>query len=147
MTERVRTVGAILVNQRGEILLQQRDDKPDLPFAGCWTTFGGRVEPGETPDEAMQRELLEEIELAPALRLWKVYDKPSTRAPEHITVEQYLYVGRLDREAADIIRHEGQDHAFFGLDDLNEIPIAFGFEPVFREFFETYLAAYLRDGR
>jgi 8-oxo-dGTP diphosphatase len=51
-------VSAIPVNPQGKILLQQRDDRPDLRYPGCWTTFGGAIEDGETPIEAMRRELL-----------------------------------------------------------------------------------------
>ncbi len=126
-------VGAILVNPAGRILLQQRENKPGLMYPGCWTTFGGTVEPGETPDEAMRRELLEEIELEPAMRLWKVWDNPI--ASTGVVVEQYVYVGSIDLEADDITLNEGQALAFFGPDDLDTLPIAFGFGRVFREFF------------
>lgn len=140
MTEIVlfQSVGAILRNSRGQILLQQRDDKPDLSFAGCWTTLGGRVEEGETPDEAVRRELLEEIELAPDMTLWKVFEHQHEAAGVTVKVERYVYVGAIDREVDEITLNEGQALGFFLLADIDTLPIAFGFESMFKEYFEVF---------
>lgn len=128
------TVGAILVNAAGKILIQQRDEKPGLKYPGYWTTFGGKVEAGEHPDEAMRRELLEEIELAPELRLWKTRQFTEQVHGGLVVVEQWLYIGRVDLPAEAITLNEGQALGFFGLDDLDTIPIAFGLKAVFEEF-------------
>ncbi|MBZ0297789.1 MAG: NUDIX domain-containing protein [Anaerolineae bacterium] len=135
MKQRVLTVGAILVNPAGKILIQQRDEKPGLKYPGYWTTFGGKVEDGEHPDEAMRRELLEEIELEPEVHLWKVREFTEEFEGEPVLVEQWLYTGHIDRDAAHIMLNEGQALGFFGADDLDELPIAFGLKSVFREFF------------
>jgi 8-oxo-dGTP diphosphatase len=138
MTEQVglRCVAALPCNRKGQILLQQRDNKPGLPFAGYWTTFGGAIEDGETPDEAMRRELLEEIELELPLKLWKVFEHLQRNG--QLVVEQYVYVGWIDRAAEDIKLNEGQALGYFGLDDMDKLPIAFGFETLFREFFAVW---------
>jgi 8-oxo-dGTP diphosphatase len=130
-------VGAILYNGQGEILLQLRDDKPEIIFPNHWTTLGGRIEPGESPAEAMRRELMEEIEIAPTLTLWQVVENPIMFHENQIVVEQYFFVGELDCDADTIHLHEGQVVRFFGPDDLTDLPIAFGFEAYFRAFFET----------
>jgi cytidyltransferase-like protein len=44
-------------------LLMKRDDIPSIPEPGMWALFGGRMEDGETPYEAVVREVLEETEL------------------------------------------------------------------------------------
>src|SRR5437762_3366486 len=54
------TVGVIIVNERGEILMQLRDDKPDIADPGCWAVPGGGVDPGESLEEAARRGILEE---------------------------------------------------------------------------------------
>lgn len=56
----VRGVGAVVVED-GRILLVCRGRPPQ---AGRWSVPGGRVEPGETPQEAVVRELVEETGLA-----------------------------------------------------------------------------------
>jgi 8-oxo-dGTP pyrophosphatase MutT (NUDIX family) len=134
-------VNAIPLNPEGKILLQQRDDRPDLSFPGCWTTFGGAVEEGETPDEAIRRELLEEIELELPMKLWRVDDYHIERSGQKIVYKSHTYVGRIDRAAAEIKLNEGQALGYFGLEDLDNLKIGFDFERIFREFF-----AALADG-
>lgn len=54
---------AIAILYRAEqFLLQLRDDNPNILYPGHWGLFGGHLEPGETPHEALVRELLEEID-------------------------------------------------------------------------------------
>ena len=45
------------------ILLQLRDQKQDIFYPGVWGLFGGGVDVGEKPIDALKRELLEEIGL------------------------------------------------------------------------------------
>lgn len=53
----------ILVGRNGELILQQRDDKPGITNPGMVTTFGGGVESGESELDAAYRELHEETSL------------------------------------------------------------------------------------
>lgn len=52
-------VAAALVDGDGRVLLQQRP--PGKAMAGLWEFPGGKMEAGETPEEALIRELHEEI--------------------------------------------------------------------------------------
>jgi 8-oxo-dGTP pyrophosphatase MutT (NUDIX family) len=57
--------GAVMVAEAdGRYLLQLRDDRPGLHLRGHWGLFGGGLEPGETPEQGMRRELLEELGFA-----------------------------------------------------------------------------------
>lgn len=134
---KIKSTGAILMNPRGEILLQQRDDKAWLPFANHWTTLGGRIENDESADAAIKRELLEEIELAPEVTLWKAYEHTQFVDGNLVVVEQYMYVGKIDKTAEEITLNEGQALGFFKRDDLEQLPIAFGFKALFEEFFDV----------
>ena len=51
-------VGAAIVRD-GRVLAARRTTPPEL--AGRWELPGGKVEPGEAPDQALARELLEEL--------------------------------------------------------------------------------------
>ena len=57
----VLVVAAALYNDKGEILLAQRPEGKQL--AGLWEFPGGKVEPGETPEAALVRELHEELSI------------------------------------------------------------------------------------
>ena len=52
-------VAAALVDRDGRLLVQQRPD--GLPMAGLWEFPGGKIEPDETPEQALIRELAEEL--------------------------------------------------------------------------------------
>ncbi|MFH1600468.1 MAG: Nudix family hydrolase [Pseudomonadota bacterium] len=55
----VHVAAAVLRDARGRILLARRTAGRDL--AGAWEFPGGKVEPGESPREALDRELHEEL--------------------------------------------------------------------------------------
>lgn len=52
-------VAAALCRADGSVLLQQRP--PGKQLAGLWEFPGGKIEPGETPEQALVRELHEEL--------------------------------------------------------------------------------------
>jgi len=58
---RVEVAVGLIVAEDGRLLLQHRDDKPELPGSGKWGLFGGHVEAGEQPAEAFLREMDEEL--------------------------------------------------------------------------------------
>ena len=62
----IRSVGAVIKDMRGKYLLQRRDSRVDLILSDHLGLFGGGVEPGETADAAMRRELAEELAFRPA---------------------------------------------------------------------------------
>ncbi len=52
-------VAAAMVDRDGRVLVQQRPE--GTAMAGLWEFPGGKVEPGETPEAALIRELDEEL--------------------------------------------------------------------------------------
>ncbi|TFV83240.1 NUDIX domain-containing protein [Blastococcus sp. CT_GayMR16] len=56
----VRCVGAVVHDAAGRLLLIQRGHDP---HRGLWSLPGGRIEPGESPEEAVVREVREETGL------------------------------------------------------------------------------------
>ena len=56
----IRVAAAILI-QAGRLLITQRGEAD--PLAGQWEFPGGKIEPGETPRECLERELKEELDL------------------------------------------------------------------------------------
>lgn len=60
MTTRSLAASAVVTNAHGQLLLVLRSRAPE---AGCWTVPGGRVEPGESLEDAAVREVFEETGL------------------------------------------------------------------------------------
>lgn len=56
-------VAAIILVGGERYLLQHRDDKPGIWYPDHWGCFGGGLDPGETPEDALRRELSEELGL------------------------------------------------------------------------------------
>ncbi|GBG13277.1 8-oxo-dGTP diphosphatase [Novimethylophilus kurashikiensis] len=59
MAEIVEAAVAVILREDGKVLLGQRPE--GKPWSGWWEFPGGKIEAGETPFHALQRELQEEI--------------------------------------------------------------------------------------
>ena len=57
--KQIHVVAGVIRDIRGRVLLARRTDGRDL--AGLWEFPGGKVEPGESPEDALARELREEL--------------------------------------------------------------------------------------
>ncbi|MGD9367453.1 MAG: (deoxy)nucleoside triphosphate pyrophosphohydrolase [Desulfobacteraceae bacterium] len=55
------TVTAAIISDNGKVFIAKR--KPPTKFANLWEFPGGKVEDGETPEQCLKRELLEEFEI------------------------------------------------------------------------------------
>jgi len=55
----LRFVAAALILRDGEVLIGQR--RTDQPMASLWEFPGGKIEAGESPEQALVRELSEEL--------------------------------------------------------------------------------------
>jgi 8-oxo-dGTP diphosphatase len=85
-------VAVALVDRAGRVLVQQRPAGKQL--AGLWEFPGGKVEPGETPEAALVRELSEELGIAVAPDALR----PLTFASEPLADRHLLLLLYLCRE-------------------------------------------------
>ena len=74
----------VLIDGEGRFLLASRPE--GKPYAGYWEFPGGKVEPGETIEQALRRELIEELGITIGTpEPWKVeiVDYPHARVRLH----------------------------------------------------------------
>ncbi len=104
-------VAVAILYQNGNFLMQLRDDNPAILYPGYWTFFGGHLEPGESPDPGVRRELMEEIGYCPpVLNLFDRYEDEN--------VVRYLFHGELDKDLDQLTLGEGMDMEWVTLEDI-----------------------------
>jgi 8-oxo-dGTP diphosphatase len=78
-----------LIDADGRVLLAKRP--PGRPLAGLWEFPGGKVEPGETPEAALIRELEEELGIKVPLKCLAPFTFASHRYEAfHLLMPLYL---------------------------------------------------------
>lgn len=135
-------VAIAILQQDDHFLLQLRDDIPTLVHPGQWAFFGGHLESEEQPEEAVQRELLEEIGYAPPdLKLFQAY--PTDKVVRHV------FAAPLTVPLSMLTLQEGMDMSLVSIADvqrgasysakLQEVrPLAAPHRTILLEFWEQF---------
>ena len=101
-----------ILYQNNKFLMQLRDNKPNIVYPGYWAFFGGHIEPGETPEVAVQREILEEIgyTIPPTFSKFGCYrDKIAVR---------HVFYAPLTVELNQLVLNEGWDMGLMTPEDI-----------------------------
>lgn len=121
-------VSAILINSRGQILLQQRDDNPAIRYPGHWSLFGGTMENGESAAAAVAREVKEEIDFEMRnFGLFREFVQNNKR--------EFAFVGELSSELQELTLSEGQGMNLFYPSELRALQIRPDDNETLREYF------------
>lgn len=114
-------VGAVVFDDSGRILLIRRGNPP---AQGQWSLPGGRVEPGESPEEAVLRELHEETGLAGVVERHVGAIRRDAPGGGVYVIDDYLLT-----VAADASPHAGDDAlaaGWFRRDELEALDTSAG---------------------
>jgi 8-oxo-dGTP diphosphatase len=113
------TVVAAVIERDGRYLICQR--RRDDAFPLKWEFPGGKIHPGETPQQALVRELAEELGVSAAIgpeifRTRHTYEEPATEVelyffaaglglqePRNLTFEQIQWAARETLESFDFL--------------------------------------------
>jgi 8-oxo-dGTP pyrophosphatase MutT (NUDIX family)/ubiquinone/menaquinone biosynthesis C-methylase UbiE len=102
-----------------KILFVLRDNKPNILYPGKWGNFGGGVEKGETPLEAIKREMKEEsnIKISNITLLGKEKVTHIFRGRKYRRISHY-HVAETEAKPGEIIIYEGQRAKYFTLKEI-----------------------------
>jgi 8-oxo-dGTP diphosphatase len=121
----------VLDNGRGGLLLQLRDKKETIQYPDCLGTFGGDIERGETPEQAIVRELREELN----------YDLKNPEYLGNFPFNRYpIHVFRkVDPNiTADMRVNEGQRAVLVSSDQIKRLKFAFNCREIVEFYFRRY---------
>jgi 8-oxo-dGTP diphosphatase len=112
----------ILENDKGEFLLYLRDNKPEIPFPDYWDLIGGHVEEGETPEEALVREVKEELDIdLEDCTFYKRYECLTGDAYENI---KYIYTSKINIPIGEVTLLEGVRPQYFSKEEIPDVKFA-----------------------
>lgn len=96
----------ILFECNNNLLIYLRDDKPEISFPNHWDLFGGQVEENETPEQALIRELKEELNIDVVdYHFSKTFE--STNETKANT--KFVFVVHIKQQAATLTLYEEQE--------------------------------------
>jgi 8-oxo-dGTP diphosphatase len=105
---------AVLIMSTDKILLFHRDNIPTIPSPDCWQLVGGGIEENETPEQALVREVNEEVSFD--LNNFEFIAKIKGQFGENV----WFYVAFVNKDQERLFKHgkgEGQEIGWFTIDE------------------------------
>jgi 8-oxo-dGTP diphosphatase len=119
----------IFVNDKKQVLLLLRDDKPDIPYPNMWDIPGGHVDDGETPEQCIVREMKEEMDL-------NLEEFQLLSVMEFVDRIEYTFWKKANLDVEKIDLHEGQQLKWFTESEVRNTKLAYGFNEIVDDFFK-----------
>lgn len=130
----------LLFDRRGKLLIYLRDDKPALPFPSHWDFFGGHLEPGETPEQALVREVREELNYA--LTHWQYFRTYLCLRGDVYPNRKFIFWSQVAESCEHLVLQEGQSLRAITIDQRRDLRFA----NILGDVLEDFIAAGLWPG-
>lgn len=118
MKKMMDSTTAIITTTDNRVLLQKRDENPDIEYSGCYSLVSGYLEEEETPLDGIIRELKEEFEHKKSS---KVHFSSITYLGSEYRADydrwEYIHHTYLMDDAADIRILEGESFVLLDMDE------------------------------
>jgi mutator protein MutT len=120
----MKKIAAIIFeNDKGELLFYKRDNKPGIPFPAHWDLFGGHIEEGETPEEALVREVKEELDYD--LKEYEFFREYQCKADDDAYPNiKYIYKAKFNIPLSEITLLEGDYPQYFTAEEIPSVNFA-----------------------
>jgi 8-oxo-dGTP diphosphatase len=121
----------IIINEKDHILLYLRDDKPNISCPNMWALPGGYIEPGETPQQCIFREMVEELGVE-FERIELFVEAQRSYGFEH------TFWAKTSIRIEDIVLTEGQAIQWFAFDEIENMRLGYEDNLIIEDFFQKY---------
>lgn len=110
---------AVIVNN-GRVLVMQRGED-EIAFPGKWGFPGGKVEQGETPLEALKREVIEEVGIEASD--FKLLTDFTFIRPDGHNVVGFAFTTNVDDDKV-VLHSDFQNHKWVTLDEMKQLDVS-----------------------
>lgn len=115
----------VIIHDDNQVLLQLRDDDSSIPYPDHWSLLGGNIEANEQPEQALQRELIEEIGIVVPATKHTVRQR--NRTTDHI------YIAEEAIEVDAVTLSEGQRIEYIPVHMLDDYTVTPHYKPIIKE--------------
>jgi 8-oxo-dGTP diphosphatase len=117
-------VSCAVIFSQGKILAVRRSSQ--MPLAGFWEFPGGKLENGESPQECLEREILEELELKIQVGIELPISEYSYL--EEKTIRLIPFLSQIKRGEINLLEHD--QYLWLGVNELFEVNWAIADIPI-----------------
>lgn len=111
ITDAIRVVAGVIINNKQEVLISLRQKHQHL--AGLWEFPGGKQDLNESPEQALQRELQEELGIKPEQSV-HLYSQEFSYPGKKVHLQFYLVLQFIGQPCG----QEGQELRWVATQDL-----------------------------